>query len=133
VEQGGGRVANGDNCACDVGFPKFDSGGGSGVADFRGVIRGARIVKGDDDLVIGGQVAADDARADHFAIAQDRRARVQSVMARKCHIGRKRQAVGDFDHAAAVDQAGDEGVKGGGETVQTCLGCDRREAGGVDG
>jgi|GEM_PF-4191719 len=132
MEQCGGRVANGDDSIFDVRLPEFDSGGGAGVANGFGVVRRARIVEGDDDLIVRRQVAADNARADHFTIAQDRCTRLKGVMTGKGHIRREGQTVRDFDHAAGVDQARDEAVHRRWETVEAGLFLDGRERLGVN-
>jgi len=113
--------------------PKLDRCCRSGGTDSSRKGGGFRVVERDDDFIISRQCAADDARAHHFAITQDRGTGTQSRLPRSICVLRECQPVGYFNHAAGVDQTYGQGLHAGAEAVQPGLAPDGGKAGGING
>ncbi len=132
MKQRGGSVADGDDSAFQTWPPQFDGGGGAGIADGFRTGGDRRVIQRDDHVVPGGQVAADDPGAYHFAVAKHRCPSAQGCGPGVEGVLGEGEAVGHLDHPASVDEPDGETVHPLGETVQTRLAADRREASGVD-
>ena len=113
--------------------PQLHRGGRSCVADRGRAVRHTRVIQRHDDLILRGQIPADNACADHFTIAQNRRAIRQSTVPGQIGTWGMRDAVGNLNHATRMDQPRDQRLHTTIEPVQIGLGLNGGKAGRIDG
>ena len=102
------------------------------VPSLRRERRHARIGQRADHGIVGRQPRPRDAVGHHLGVAENRRARAQRGGSGGAETGREHDVVGDFDHAAGVDDPHRDLFVAGIETVESCFGANDRKRALVD-
>src|SRR5690606_36367506 len=105
MEQGGGRIADGQDGTSEMLGPEIERSGRAGIADRCRQGRCARIAQGADSLVVGGKAGGGDAARDHFRVAENGRAGLKRLAGRRNETGAKDEMPGGLDHAGGMDHA----------------------------
>ncbi len=111
MEEGGRRIADGDNASAEPIEPEMHGGGRAGIAGLACKLRCRGITQRTDHLVQRGQPRPGDTMGYHFRVAEDRRPTFQRIARRADDIGGEQEMLRRLDEPAGMDHAhGDFGL-----------------------